>query len=148
MKKLITLSLCLFSVLSYSQRVMIEAGPTFFKDYAVGINAGITGIIAKTATSGVGIGAEVYKSADLPIGFPIFVRGVMVAKSGLILNLSAGYMIMNEEYDDGKLNYGGLYSKLGVGYATKHIYGLFQFNGATILKEFKPGISLSIGARF
>ena len=147
MKTIITLSLLLIVSLSYSQHAIIEAGPSFLKNYSTGINAGASLLFSKTQ-SGIALGAEVYKSNDLPIGIPVFARGVITAKNGLVLNIQAGYMFMNKTYDDGTAKIGGLYSKFGAGYmVAKKIHLLVNFVGAQVEKEFNYGANIMIGVR-
>jgi len=148
MKKLFTLSLVLLTSLTYAQHVIIEAGPSFLKDYTPAINAGATFIFTKGKGSGAGIGAEVYKSSALPVGIPVFLRGVLISKTGFMLNLQAGYMFMSKEYDDGKAKLGGLYAKFGPGYAGKRVHLLVNFVGAQVEDSFHPGGNIMLGVRF
>ncbi len=141
MKKILTLSLLFIASLSFGQHVIIEAGPTFLKNYKPGINGGVTFLI-----KGFGIGVEAYKIEGMPIGVPVFARGVMVLKNNVIINLQGGYMFMNQDYEGKKL-IGGTYAKAGIGYQYKKVHVLANLTGIQISGSLNPGANIMLGIR-
>ena len=143
------IGLTFFIANSFAQRIMIEVGGLAVKNYTPGINAGITALLAVKKGSGVGLGMEVYKTNDLPLSLAPFIRGVLQSPKGALLNMQVGYQFMSEQYDDGKLNLGGMFAKLGGGFITKSkIYGLVNVFAGQVASEVRPGLGFVVGVKF